>query len=237
MVIDDWYPVTCNFGLINTTAEQVVAGLQIWHNKIGIRYERGDITSSLEDAFESLLPLSVSMMRRLYISTHSEWTACFQNGIQGSDPFPAMSMLARQLKVLAMRVCSTRPNVLYPANIWEVYAPPELGGSEPLGYRRTIECMNDGGPWVFDTSGEVFPFENVDSYKARRKRDRFTRELFAEYLEQFGVNPFADSFYSVSTSTPAILLQQVTHVWEAKEYTLEEVVAGKPWSGKNGVDL
>jgi hypothetical protein len=37
----------------------------------------------------ALLPLSNGMQRRVFVPTASEWTASFQNGIEGSDPFPA----------------------------------------------------------------------------------------------------------------------------------------------------
>src|SRR5262249_60315935 len=103
------------------------------------------IASSLADALASLLPLTASMMRRLFVATRSDWVACFQNGIQGSDPFPAMSYLAKRMGVLAMRVCCTPDRAKYPATIWEVYAPESLGGC-PHGHRRPPRARPDGGP-------------------------------------------------------------------------------------------
>jgi hypothetical protein len=207
----------------------VLAELQCWHNSTGIEYARTAITSSLADAFESLLPLSNSKMRRLFLATRSDWVACFQNGIDGSDPFPAMSYLAGEMGVLGMRVCCTPDNAFYPATIWEVYAPESLGGHMPLGYRRAISAANDGGRWVFDESGERFPFEQAEPYIERRKRDRFTREMLRDYLREFGVELFSDDFLRVGEESPAVRLQQVTKVWQTPEFTLEEVVAGVPW--------
>ena len=229
MIIEKWYPVTHDLGAINSPLDQAVEGLRSWHRELDIDYERREIVTSLQGAFETLLPLSISKMRRLFVATNSDWTMCFQNGISGSDPFPAMSMLAQRLKVLAMRVCSTWPNMLHPANIWEVYAPPELGGDQPLGYRRSIACANDGGHWIFETNGEPFPFEKLEVYNARLKRDRFSRELLNKYLDYFNLHPFDDSFYRVNEDKPAVLLQRLTRTWDAAEYSLEEVVAGKPW--------
>src|SRR5215470_1843154 len=76
---------------------------------------------SLADAFESLLPLSNSKMRRLFVATRSDWVACFQNGIQGSVPFRAVSYLAQHRGVLAKRVCCTPKDATYSAEKWEVY--------------------------------------------------------------------------------------------------------------------
>lgn len=227
-VFEKWNPVTSDFGLIRAPLETVVSGLRSWHESIGIAYESTDITSSLADAFESLLPLSHSKMRRLFLATHSDWVAYFQNGTQGSDPFPAMNYLARQLNVLAMRVCSVEEGP-YPATMWEVYAPASLGGEMPLGYRRSLAAANDGDRWTFDESGEPFPFEQTSRYTERRKRDRFTREMLRDYLREFGVDLFSDDFFRIAPESPAVRLQQITKVWHLPEYSLEEVVAGVPW--------
>jgi hypothetical protein len=176
-----------------------------------------------------LLPLANSKMRRLFVATRSDWVACFQNGIQGSDPSPAMCYLATRMGVLAMRVCSTTDTAKYPAVIWEVYAPESLGGKPPLGYRRSIAAMNDGGRWIFEESGERFPFEQVGRYEERRKRDRFTREMLRDYLREFGIEMFSDEFLRVDAASPAVRLQQRTKGWNAPEFTLEQVIAGVPW--------
>jgi hypothetical protein len=172
----------------------------------------------------------VEKRRRLFIATAAGWTACFQSGIDGSDPYPAMSLLAEKLGVLAMRVCSAPPGAQWPANIWEVYAPTELGGVPPLHYRRSICASNDGGRWVFDQSGAPYDFEDQSRYAAPRKRDRFDRDLLTRYLEQFGLRPFSDSFYVVSPESPGVILE-ANERWPraVREFSLDEVKAGKPW--------
>lgn len=156
-LLDTWHPVTSDFGLIQAPIGRLIEEFEAWHASFGTRYRRTENRTSLADAFRSLLPLAESKQRRLFVETRSDWVACFQNGIQGSDPFPAMSYLAGQLGVLAMRTCSTPDDALYPATIWEVYAPPELGG-DALHYRRSIAASNDGGSWMFSETGERYPF-------------------------------------------------------------------------------
>lgn len=228
-LLEQWHPVTHDFGLIQASMPRLLSEFETWQSSIGIEYLRTQVSSSLADAFDSLSPLSNSQMRRLFVETRSDWVACFQNGIQGSDPFPAMSYLAKQMDVIAMRVCNTPSDAAYPAVIWEVYTPEVLGGSPPLGYRRTIAALNDGGRWVFEESGERFPFEEVERYSSRRKRDRFTSEMLARYLHHFGIELGADAFLRVGETSPAIRLQQVTKVWSSPEFTLEQVTAGLPW--------
>ena len=89
--------------------------------------------------------------------------------------------------------------------------------------------MNDGGRWVFEQSGEPYPFEKLDAYERSRKRDRFTRELLEEYLQHFGIRPFADDFFVVTATGPAILLERPPWPNEPPDFTLDEVIAGVPW--------
>lgn len=231
MEIERWHPVTSDLGLIQAPLARVVSELVAWHQELGIRYRRQEITSSLADSLSKLEPLSAEKRRRLFVTTRAGWTACFQSGIAGSDPFPAMSFLAGRMGVMAMRVCCAPTDAKWPAVIWEVYAPPELGGSSPLNVRRSIGASNDGGRWVFEESGTQFPFENTDSYQLPRKRDRFTRTLLEAYLDQFGLVPLSDDFYQVGSDAPAIMLERSDSRWAQSppEYTLEQVLAGVPW--------
>lgn len=210
-LLDTWHPIAHDIGLIQAPIERLIAEFEDWQSSLGTRYQRKQIASSLADAFASLLPLAQSKQRRLFVETRSSWVACFQNGIQGSDPFPAMSYLAGRMGVLAMRVCCAPDGALYPATIWEVYAPQSLGG-DPLGYRRSIAAANDGGRWAFHEAGERYAFEQVERYAERRKRDRFTREMLRDYARHFGVELFTDEFLRVDASAPAVRLQQVTNL-------------------------
>ena len=223
--------MTRDFGLINVPIERAVAELISWHDSIGITYQRRECSGSFAEALKMLPPLSMERRRRLFVGTRSDWTACFQSGIDGSDPVPAMSFLSQRLGVLAMRVCSTESGALWAANIWEVFAPSSLGGVPPLGYRRAIGSMNDGGRWSFVDEGDRYPFERVDLYESTRKRDRFSRAVLADYLAALGLAPFDDQFYVVSDDSPAVILDSEQR-WgrPAPEFTLADVKAGKPWS-------
>jgi hypothetical protein len=228
MIIDDWEPVTSDMGLIQAPLGRLRAAFLEWQAGLGQVHEEWQIKSGLADALERLAPLSAGEKRRLFIETRSGWTAQFQSGIQGSDPFPVMSLFAQKLGVLAMRICSAPLSKMYPATIWEVYAPPHLGGGT-LGYRRSVCAANDGGRWIFEASGEPYPFEELDKYELGRKRDRFTREMLIRYLEHFSLRPFEDEFYVVDAERPALLLQRPRWQTEPSEFSLEQVKAGAPW--------
>jgi hypothetical protein len=137
-VLKSWHLVTHDFGLIEASLSDVLSAFTAWHRSIGIEYVPKVINSSLSEAFESLLPVANSKMRRLFVPSCSTWVACFQNGIQGSNPFPAVPYLAQQMGVPAMRVCWS--DAKYQATIRSVYSR-----GSPFGLRRSIAVANDGG--------------------------------------------------------------------------------------------
>jgi hypothetical protein len=126
-----------------------------------------------------------------------------------------------------MRVCARPGDPKSPGAIWEVYAPSEMGGTPPRFARRSIACSDDGH-WVFEQFGEPYPFEDLERYRAKRNRDRFDAALLQCYLREFGLDAFSDDFYRVDASSPAILIEDGVR-YDFKEFTLAEVVAGRPW--------
>ena len=232
-MIDQWFPVSKDMGLIDAPINRVVDELINWHTEIDIEYSRRDIGDSFEGALETLPPLSIEMRRKLFVPTVSGWVAYFQSGIDGSDPAPELSILTERLGVLSMRVCVTPVDAVWPAVIWEVYAPEHLGGKPPRYYKRSICVSNDGGTWVFEHRGEPFPFEKQERYRRNCKRDRFTGEHLREYLGEFQLDPFSDAFYLVRPESPATLLERKSR-WKRRvpEYSLEQVVNNLPWEKK-----
>lgn len=226
-LFEAWSPVTQDFGLVRGDQAAVAdayAAMFAGTATLGRRHLAG----GLAEAFEALAPLTHAKSRRLFLATPCGWTAFFQNGTQGSDPFLIMSRLAQRLGTIAMRVCCTPTGARWPGVIWEVYAAPQQGG-DAYGYRRSIAASNDGGRWVFSESGERFAFERTESYGLPRKRDRFTRSMLVTYLRQFGIPELGDALFRVSPETPAILFHDPERDAQLPEYSLEEVRRGLPW--------
>ncbi len=96
--------------------------------------------------------------------------------------------------------------------------------------RRSLCAMNDGGRWTFQNVGAPYPFEH--SYDQPLKRDRFTETLLLEYLAHFEVRPFDDDFFIVDGERPAILFERPRRPNDPPEFTLDELIAGKPWQRK-----
>lgn len=221
-VFRKWFPVTSDFGLIEAPAEAVCQTYSAWCTEIGKEVSVKASIGALDEQFSSLLPLTIGKNHALILSTSSNWTAFFRNGIQGSDPASAMPVLSGKLHAQAMRLCISREPQKYRATIWELYEPPE-------GHtRRSIAAANDGGRWVFETYGEPFQFEVTERYSLSRKADRFDEKLLSEYLSHFGVPQIGDQLFGTDGPINGWLVSYPN--WHhAREFSLGEVVAGVPW--------
>ena len=141
---------------------------------------------SLMHAAADLAP-SAPMTRYAAIAA-GHWTLILNNGPHGTDVGMLPSQAARELGCLAVRavcaVCVGDDGQECPARILEAFGPD---GHGPLLSVRSIVAANDGGSWVFETTGEPWAFERPDHYACRRKTDRFTGELLYEYLRRLRV--------------------------------------------------
>ena len=93
---------------------------------------------------------------------------------------------------------------------------------------RYVSASNDGGRWVFHIGGEPQTFENLAAYEAKKVRARFTPEMLDEYLRALGIRASSESFYTVSSSTPAYLVENTGPPAlgdQYREYSLEDVRA------------
>jgi hypothetical protein len=187
----------------------------------GLDFSLLKLDRPLEDCFKALEPLSPAPTKELYLSTSFGWTAFFRNGTRGSDPFIPMSKLSKAMETTAMRVCVTPSKATWPAIIWEVYDTPTAGGNR-WGYRRSIAAANDGGAWVFVNTGTPFTFEDTERYTARRKCDRFTRDMLVRYLAEFGIPEIKDEVFQAGTTTVGGILARPAHR-DSPVYSLEEV--------------
>lgn len=226
-VCERWRPVTCDYGLVEASLDTIGPVRAEMYREHGMEVDARRLDGPLEAIFGALPPLAPAPTKELYVATDFGWTAFFRNGIAGSDPALAMCQLSRRLGVRAMRVCPGTSPRRYPAVIWEVFAPPALGG-DARGRRRSIAAANDGGRWVFEQSGVLFDFEDNSRYELPRTRDRFTPELLSRYLAALGIPMLQDACLLTERPDAPLMLSRPAH-GHLPSFSLEEVVAGKPW--------
>jgi hypothetical protein len=231
---DRWAPVTSEMGFLELGAEQAAQEFAMWHR--GLAISRGStievlpVSGSLEQVLSSLLPLTGGEpQRRLFIPTRSAWTAYVSNQWTGTDAASPISYMAERLGIRCLRVVAVphtpRKNqgVRYGAVMLGVYGPEQPG--KISNTVRALGASSDGGHWVFDQSGEPFPFEQVEQYRARRVRERFTFEMLKDYLRHLGLSPFEEDFYMPPGSRAWLVQKTGPSTTVGREYTLEEARA------------
>ncbi len=204
---DQLAPITSTIGFLEIDTRLAAAAFERWHKPLwerrGLHLTTREIAGDLKTVLLSLLPLNIVEQRRhLFIPTRSRWTAYIENDAHGTDAASTMSYLAQQIGCRGLRVTAV-PNTIrrhedkwqgrYGATVLEVYGPESIINFSNCV--RAISALNDGGRWSFDTVGIPLPFEDLERYKARRVRDRFTPELLRDYLAALGLRPFEEDFY------------------------------------------
>ena len=230
LLLDDrWAPITSEMGFLEIDTEHAARAYAAWQGRLlkprGIAVDVRPVSGSLEQTLSALLPLTTPETRRhLFVPTRSPWTAYVENGWSGTDAASSMSYMARTVGCRGMRVVAV-PHTYrngegrYGAVMLEVYGPHQ---TDWLNYVRALGASNDGGRWVFDQTGEPFPFEKLEQYQARRVRDRFTFDMLKEYLRHLGLSPFEEDFY-LPQGAPAWLVEKSgTFVPAQTEYTLAQ---------------
>jgi len=232
---DRWAPVTSTMGFLELGAKQAAQAFATWQEGLmtprGISVEVLPVTGTLEHVLSRLLPLtSGETQRELFIPTRSTWTAYLENGWTGTDAASPMRYMARWLSIRCLRVVAV-PHTLrgdrgrYGSVMLGVYGPEQLG--KISNTVRALAAANDGGRWVFEQSGEPFPFEQVEQYQARRVRDRFTFEMLKDYLRHLGLAPFEEDFYMPPGSCAWLIQKTGPFTTVGREYTLEEARAAR----------
>jgi len=138
---------------------------------------------SLDDAVRMLAPAPV--LSRYACVAIDGWSLVLNNSPSGTDVGVLPSHAARELNcraIRAVRVDDDEPG--YPARMLEVYG---ADGEPPLALERSIVAADDGGRWVFETSGTAYAFEDEEAYRRRTKTSRFTGEMLRDYLLALGV--------------------------------------------------
>lgn len=191
-------PITSCIGFFDCEMDRLVTELASWQRKIALRsldlVRTKPVTGTVEDAFAALQPLSLGKSRFLFVPTKSKWVACFDNYHAGPDVTGEVSVMCDRLSITGViATLAEGPWYMYPACILALKGPRTE--ERPSGYIRTITAANDGGEWVFETSGDPQPFENPEYYQRRKLQDRFNADILEEYLRKLGIDMFNEGFF------------------------------------------
>lgn len=196
-------PLTYSWGFLETDLEILKASLKRW-SRISYRpslpcaIREIPVPADLAESLRLLEPLTPTGARELWLETASGWIGGFDNGLRGDPPIEYLSKTVgcRGIKV------SSCPNAYdaetnkgtYGGVAFSVYSPAARPG-QIHNCERSVHAVNDAGRWRFEAFGDVQPYEEIEQYKARRVRDRFTPEMLERYCAAIGIRLFDPDFY------------------------------------------
>jgi hypothetical protein len=220
-------PLTSLVGFLSAPLEEVADAYEAWSGSVlreyGATLTRKQVSVDAESFPRLLEPLTVPVaVRFLFVHVNNGWTAYFDNFRGGPDQ-SRPEVLAEKLRckcIIAAWVPNTMPRRAsretkghYGHTRFSYYGFDE-------GVRRTVEVINDGGRWDFDTIGTPLLFERTEPYTAKRVQDRFTPQLLDEYAAHYGIDYFRLSFYFPGQGV--LFTRHGGLKADLKEFTLEE---------------
>jgi len=190
-------PLATRWGFINASFAKVLAEMKIWREKIfqGTRYNETE-ANALSEMIEFLLPLNSQPGREFLIETKSkEWTAYFDNN-RGGDPTPPVSYLSERMGCQAITLMC-HPYIDVKLGLWGGVEFLLMGPGPSFfqNYQRAVRLVAERKKFLFVQQGEPLPFEQIDKYNIKSKRDRFTPQMLIEYCRYFGLDPLNPEFY------------------------------------------
>lgn len=144
------------------------------------------------------------------------WAPAPRSGPPTSTPTPAEATRGGATSVLARRLGT--PYVVVYAILFadEEGAAPGISGALQWEYlpdargdvQRALALVEHEGSsgFHFEAWGPLQTWESPDAYSARRKRDRLSPSLVADYCRTLGIEPFDLAFYA----GPAVLIERTT---------------------------
>jgi hypothetical protein len=227
LLLDDRFaPLTHEFGFLELGCEAAAHAFSEWQQSVlhpQLVTARRLAERSLEDALRQLVPLTSIVPTRYLLVAHGSWTAFFTNSVKGSDAASPMGYLAGRLGVRTLRV-SAVPHTKqgrtgrFGSTQLEIFGP---NANNILNHIRSVAVVNDDGRWEFIVTGTPQPFEELEAYKAKRVRDRFTPETLERYLAALGIDAAFDAA-SYQTSDAYLVTKSGALPPALREFSLEE---------------
>jgi hypothetical protein len=192
---EQYAPITSRIGFLEHPFADTVELFAAWHRGLNHDVHVTDVSGDgFPYAFHRLEPLRLPSRTKWLLVQAGKWTAYFDNGVLGTDPFSPIGYLAKVAQVRGLMI-TTVPDV--PGRRlggiqWELVADHPTAW---LNFERQISVINESGRWRWDRFGDPLPFEQVERYRARRIRDRFDSHLVEAYSQAIGLDVFAPATY------------------------------------------
>jgi hypothetical protein len=177
--------------------------------------ERKPIVKEFKTNFLQLLELIQPLyfpQKTLLFEAKNGWVGFIEN-INGTE--------IRRITQIASRIDENKQSIGVQAwqNNYDKKANGWCGGSFSLFEGHIMKrhiMLSDQDKWEFDQSGIPLPFEEVEKYKEKLVRNRFTPEMLQRYLLHYGIDYFNDDFY-MPEGSKAYIIERIRDKYDNEE--------------------
>ena len=214
-----YWPFLISLDLVNAPADDCAAAVNAEFSRFARDEPVHETTfpfQSLETLFSDPGEYFASPTRIYVVPTTTRWTVLWNNSFHctGYDSLCHCLTLNHGLETLHFQ--SSDDDAFYLAGTLIRHRLP--AETEPI-LRSVQASKDDSSHWCWYESGPVQPYENVDHYAARLKRNRLNEEILADYLTALGCDPRQESVYERASRVTCFVRQE-----------LERSLDGRPFS-------
>lgn len=185
-------PLLEKVAFIKADIEEIKTEYLKWRNEFNVsnlNFEVQEISENFFYAVNQLLPFR-DHIKVLLMPTKSEWVGYTDNRLPAAAE--KGGVIAKRLHRDVIEVCAIINSFGKTVNGWGGGWMSVINKEGNLIRRVELTWQEK---WEFGQYGEPFDFENLDAYKNRFQRDRFTLATFNDYLQHFGIEFFNEDFY------------------------------------------
>ena len=202
--IEKWWPTTQSLDLVEGSVERVAAAV---HEEVS-RFIKGEAVTTAWEGFPNLdaafrVAFEFANVPTVYLvlPTRSKWSVLWNNSFlcDGYDSlcwcltenhgFTTIHWSAHDHWTTFQSGANFNHRRLVDGNVVERY----------------VHVTQEDKRWNFLASGEPLPEEDLESYNARRKRDRLNEEKMSALLSRLEAFPWQEKFYAVPPSRAFVL--------------------------------
>jgi hypothetical protein len=194
--IRKWWPTTQSLDLVEGPIEAVAAGLVtevkrfLEDEAVATSWES---LPSLDGAFQAAPEFASVPTFYLVLPSRSRWSVLWNNSFL-CDGYDSLCWCLTKNHGLTTVHWSAHDD-------WTTFQSGSCfhhrrrDGSTVV--ERFVQAAQEDKRWLFHESGQPLPEEDVDSYAARRKRDRLNEAVVARLLGRLGASPWSEEFYAL----------------------------------------
>jgi len=205
--IQRWWPTTQSLDLVEGSVEKVAGVLQPEVSRV---VEGEAITTSwekfpdLDSAFRIALEFANVPTIYLVLPTHSKWSVLWNNCFLCDGHDSLCWCLTKNHGFVTIHWAAHDTWTSFQSAATFTHRRQFAGDV----IERVVQAGQTDKRWDFCAIGEPLPEEDLEGYKARRKRDRLNEERVSALLSRLEARPWIEQFYAVADSPVFVLRRE-----------------------------